>query len=185
MKVVEEVEDGNQLLSRLDSLKLDIILLDISMPGPGFLELMRRLSAFGNGFRVLILSTHPEEQYALRALKSGASGYLTKNHSPEELLAAIRRIDKGGRYISQSLGEQLAKELTVAKGETDAHDGLSDREYQILCLLAGGSRSTDIAHKLSLSPKTISTYRTRIFEKMGFKNNAQLIRYAVRHDLVD
>ncbi len=185
ISVVGEVADGNFLLAKAAKENFDIILLDISMPGPGFMETMRRLQIIDKQFKILILSMHPEEQYAIRALKAGADGYLTKNHSPEELIAAIIKLKNGGRYISPTLAEQLVDELTVEKREHLKHECLSTREYQILCMLSIGIKTTEIGVKLSLSPKTISTYKSRIFEKMGFKNNAELILYALKNNLTN
>jgi two-component system invasion response regulator UvrY len=133
---------------------------------------------------VLMLSIHPEEQYALRALRAGASGYLTKESAPDELVVAIRKVSSGGKYISTSLAEQLAFELEVGR-EQALHETLSDREYQVLCMIASGKTVTDIAQELSLSEKTISTYRSRILEKMNMKNNAELTYYAIKNQLIE
>ncbi len=185
MKLVGEADNGNAVISLVRDVVVDVVLLDISMPGPGFLEVMRRLCIHKTPFSILVLSIHPEKQYATRSLQAGASGYLTKNHSPKELLNAIRHIYRGGKYISPSLAEHLADNLCTNGEEKPLYEKLSDREYQILCMLGSGMKSTDIAKVLSLSPKTINTYRTRIFEKMDFKNYAQLILYVVKHGIVD
>jgi len=172
-------------LAKAGTDNIDIILLDISMPGLGFMETLRRLRAIHAPFKILILSMHPEEQYAIRALKAGADGYLTKNHTPEELLVAIKQLNTGMRYISPALVGQLVDELTMGKRRSLLHEHLSTREYQILCMLGKGINTTDIGLKLSLSPKTVSTYKTRMFEKMGFKNYAELILYVSKNNLAN
>ncbi len=131
-----------------------------------------------------MLSIHPEEQYALRALRAGASGYLTKESAPDELVVAIRKVSRGGKYISFSLAEKLAFELEAGH-EQAPHEALSDREYQVMCMIASGKTVMEIAQELSLSEKTISTYRSRILEKMNMKNNAELTYYAIKNQLVD
>jgi two-component system, NarL family, invasion response regulator UvrY len=132
---------------------------------------------------VLVLSVHPEDQYAVRALRSGAAGYLTKDHSPEELVAAIRKVHRGGKYVSPSLAEKLAAGLEIGAAGA-AHETLSDREYDVLCLLGSGQTVKEIAGGLGLSPKTVSTYRARILEKMKLATNADLVRYAAQHGLI-
>ena len=180
MEVVSEAVDGDDLLAQLDMTTADVLLLDIAMPGPGFLSTMQRLRAERGGLRVLVLSVHPEEQYARRAFRLGASGYLTKAHSPAELAEAIRRIYRGGRYVTPTLAERLAFELDPTT-DKEAHESLSDREYQVLCLLGSGNGVKEIGAKLALSPKTVSTYRARILEKMKLDTTADLIRYVVEH----
>lgn len=180
--VVGEVADGDELLAKLDTTKADVLLLDIAMPGPGFLNTMQRLRTERAASRVLVLSMHSEEQYALRALRAGASGYLTKGHSPKDLTEAIRRINRGGKYITPALAEKLVFELDGA-ADRAPHESLSDREYQVLCMLGSGKSIKQIGAVMDLSPKTISTYRTRILEKMKRKTTADLIRYAVEHHL--
>lgn len=180
--VVGEVADGDELFAKLDTTKADVLLLDIAMPGPGFLNTMQRLRTERAASRVLVLSMHSEEQYALRALRAGASGYLTKGHSPKDLTEAIRRINRGGKYITPALAEKLVFELDRA-ADRAPHESLSDREYQVLCMLGSGKSIKQIGAVMDLSPKTISTYRTRILEKMKRKTTADLIRYAVEHQL--
>jgi len=184
MKLVGEATDGDEAVEKCGSVNVDVILLDVSMPGPGFLETMRRLRKEHPGVRVLVLSVHPEDQYAVRALRLGASGYLTKDHSPTELAGAIRRAFRGGKYVTESLAERLAFELEVDR-ETLPHSVLSDREYQVLCNLGAGTSVKETAAELGLSPKTVSTYRTRVLAKMKLKTNAELIRYVIKHGLVD
>ncbi|HET7110576.1 MAG TPA: response regulator transcription factor [Gemmatimonadales bacterium] len=183
LEVVSEVASGHELLTQLRRVAADIILLDVSMPGPGFLELLQRLRIEHPTVAVLVLSVHPEDQYAVRALRAGAAGYLTKDHSPEELTEAIRRVHRGHRYVSQGLAERLAADLAVGAGEVQ-HEALSNREYEVLCLLGSGRQVKEIASTLQLSPKTVSTYRTRILEKMNATSNADLVRYAALHGLI-
>lgn len=184
LEVVGEVGSGVELLERLPRLPADIVLLDVSMPGLRFLEVLQRLRAEHPTVAVLVLSVHPEDQYAVRALRAGASGYLTKDHSPEELTEAIRRVYRGNKYVSAVLAERLAADL-AGGSRNIRHELLSDREYEVLCLLGSGRTVKEIAHSLELSPKTVSTYRTRVLEKMGATTNADLVRYASQHGLID
>jgi len=183
LTVVGEATNGDDVLAQTARLKADVLLLDVSMPGAGFLEVLRQLRRDHPGLRVLVLSVHPEEQYALRALRAGADGYLTKDHSPEQLVEAIRKVVRGGKYVSTSLAERLAFDL-AAGGEGPAHDALSDREYEVLCLLGSGRSVKEAAAALGVSPKTVSTYRARLLEKMQLASNADLVRYAAQHGLI-
>jgi len=160
------------------------VLLDITMPGKGGLDVLKELKVRKPGLPVLILSMHPEEQYAVRALRFGASGYLTKGSAADELLRAIRKVLSGGRYISSSLAERLADSL-YDDAERPLHETLSNREYQMLRMIGAGKTITEIAVELSLSVKTISTFRTRILRKMRMKNNAELVCYAIHNKLAD
>jgi two-component system invasion response regulator UvrY len=182
MELIGEATDSSELLDHPALSQADVILVDVSMPGPGFLETMRQLRSRKADLRILVLSVHPENHYAVRALRSGAVGYLTKDRSPEELTAAIRRVHAGGRYITRSLAERLASDLEPG-AERPSHEMLSDREYQVFCMLGRALSVKDIAAELELSPKTVSTYRSRILQKMHLSNNAELIRYAVQHEL--
>ncbi len=182
MEVVGEAADGDEVLEQLDRTTVDVLLLDIAMPGPGFLQIMERFRAEHRTARVLVLSIQSEDQYALRALRAGAAGYLTKEHSPTELADAIRRIYRGGRYVTATLAEKLAFELDPAAAK-EPHESLSDREYQVLCLLGHGKSSKEIAAVLDVSPKTVSTYRARILTKMKLETNADLTRYVVEQHL--
>lgn len=182
MQVCGEAEDGEKLVELLKTASVDVLLLDISMPGPGFLETLRRVIRTYPEIKILVLSAHAEEQYAKRSFKAGAKGYLTKNHSPEELVVAIERINNGGKYISQTLAEKLAFEIDKPDLE-QPHESLSQREYQILCLLGSGKTVSIIAEDLSLSPKTVSTYRSRILEKMNLKDNSEIMRYVMDNQL--
>jgi two-component system, NarL family, invasion response regulator UvrY len=182
-EVVGEARDGGDMLARIGRTPAEVLLLDVSMPGPGFLEVLRSLRQDHPRVAVLVLSVHPEDQYAVRALRAGAAGYLTKDHSPEELVAAIRKVHRGGKYVSPALAERLAVGLEI--GAADApHEQLSDREYDVLCLLGSGRTVKEIAGRLALSPKTVSTYRARVLEKMKLASNADLVRYAAQHGLI-
>jgi DNA-binding NarL/FixJ family response regulator len=154
------------------------------MPGRSGLDILKELKSEKPELSVLILSMHPEEQYAVRVLKAGASGYLTKESAPDELIAAIRKASIGRKYISSSLGEKLAFDLEI-DAERPLHETLSDREYEVICMIASGKTISEIAKKLFLSVKTISTYRSRILEKMRMKSNAELTHYALKNRLVE
>jgi DNA-binding NarL/FixJ family response regulator len=162
----------------------DVAILDISMPGMNGLDALKQVKQEFPDLPVLILSMYPEEQYAIRTIKAGADGYLTKSSAPEELVNAIKKVHGGGKYVSPSLGEALA--LTVKPGvEKDPHELLSDREYQVLCLIGSGKTVSEIADKTNLSVTTISTYRARILEKMRMKTKAEQARYAIQQGLVE
>lgn len=183
MTVADEAQTGQEILKKVAKNDYDVILLDISMPGKNGLDILRELKNKKPKIPVLILSIYPEDQYAVRVLKLGAAGYLTKESAPEELINAIRKVAQGRKYISATLAEKLAADLEF-DSEKPPHENLSDREYQVLCLLASGKRLKDIADQLDLSIKTISTYRTRILDKMNMNNNAEMIRYALQNKLV-
>ena len=183
LAVVGEATTGDEVLTEVRRLAVDVLLLDISMPGLRFLELLRRLREEHPRIRVLVLSTHPEEQYAVRALRAGAAGYLTKDHSPEQLVQAIGKVVRGGKFVSASLAEKLARDLDLGRDQLP-HELLSYREYEVLCLLGSGRSVKEVAAMLSLSPKTASTYRARLLEKMRLSTNADLVRYAAQHGLI-
>ena len=182
--VTGEAENGQEVLALVSKGDFDVILLDIAMPGRGGLDTLKQLKGERPELPVLILSMYPEEQYAIRALKAGASGYLTKESAPDELITALKKVTRGGKYISSSLAEKLAFHLEVDT-EKLPHETLSHREYQVMNMIAIGKTVTEIADKLSLSVKTISTYRSRILEKMNLKNNSELTYYAIKHGLVE
>ncbi|MBC8394896.1 MAG: response regulator transcription factor [Deltaproteobacteria bacterium] len=184
MVVAGEASNGRQVLDQVRKGDWDLILLDIAMPGRGGLDTLKLLKLEHPKLPVLILSIYPEEQYAMRALKAGASGYLTKESAPEELIAAIRKLSQGGKYISASLAEKLALHLEADPGKP-IHETLSDREYQVMLMIGSGKTVKQIADQLSLSVKTISTNRSRALKKMGMNNNAEFIYYAIKHGLVD
>ena len=181
--VTGEASSGNELLEKIRIEKYDVVILDISMPGKDGLDTLKELKNEFADLLVLIFTMYPEEQYALRVLKAGASGYINKESEPEELLSAIRKVTRGRKYISPTLAELLASNLDT-DGKTPLHETLSDREYQVMCLISSGRTPTEIASELTLSVNTISTYRLRILEKMNMKNNAELTHYAVKNHLV-
>ncbi len=182
--VEDEARDGQEALEKALRGDFDVILLDISMPGRGGLETLEDILKHKPRLPVLILSMHPEEQYAVRALRSGASGYLTKASAPQELIGAIRKVARGGKYVTASLAEKLAFELDSSSTKL-RHETLSNREHQVMLMLASGKSVGEIAGELCLSVKTVSTYRTRIMEKMGMTKNAELTLYAVNNHLLD
>ena len=184
IEVTGEASSGREVLKAIREKEFDILLLDIAMPDGTGLDVLNELPKNRLRPKVLILSMYPEKQYALRALKAGASGYLTKDSAAEELLAAVRAVASGHKYVTLSIAEELASELAELP-EKASHERLSDREYQVMCSLAEGKTVVDIAKELSLSVKTISTYRSRIIRKLGAKNTAEIIRYALQHGLVE
>jgi two-component system invasion response regulator UvrY len=184
MAVADEANDGWEVLSKVRTGNYDVVLLDISMPGKSGMDVLCELKNEKPGLRILMLSMHPEEQYAVRALRAGASGYLTKESAPDELVAAIHKVSTGGKYVSSSLAEKLAS-LVQGNAERLPHEELSDREYRVMSMIASGKTVSEIAKELSLSVKTISTYRSRILHKMKMKNNAELTRYAISKSLID
>ncbi|MDQ5988297.1 MAG: Response regulator UvrY [Syntrophus sp. SKADARSKE-3] len=181
--VAGDVSRGQDVLDKIEKNDYDLVLLDIAMPGLNGLETLKLLKGRKPGMRVLILSMYPEEQYAVRAIKAGASGYITKASASEELLLAIRKVTRGGRYISASIAESLLFDLDP-KEDRPIHQRLSDREYQVFCMIARGKTVGDIANELFLSVKTVSTHRVHILEKMRMKNNAELTNYAIKNNLV-
>jgi len=183
MTVKDEAQNGTEALKKVAEQAFDVVLLDISMPGRSGLEVLEDIKALHPKLPVLILSMHPEEQYAVRALKAGASGYLTKASAPQELIGAIRKAAGGGKYVTASLAEKLVDQLEIDT-EKLPHELLSNREHQVMLMLAGGKSVSDIADELNLSVKTISTYRTRVMSKMGMKKNAELTLYAVHNKLI-
>jgi len=183
MQVTDEAGNGQEAMACVRKKKLDVVLLDISMPGRSGLEVLKELKDEKPKLPVLILSMYPEEQYAIRALRAGASGYLTKASAPNELISAIRKVAEGGKYISATLGERLTEFLGTDMTRPP-HELLSDREYQVMLMIASGKTVFSSAEDLCLSVKTISAYRTHIREKMRMKNNAEITFYAVRNGLV-
>lgn len=181
--VAGEASCSQQVLDMVRSRDFDLVLLDISMPGLNGLDTVKLLKKEKPNLKMLVLSIHPEDQYAVRAIKAGASGYLTKESDPEVLISAIRDVARGGKYISRSLSEQLVNYLSNASG-TPTHEILSDREYQVVMMIAQGKTVSQIADELSLSVKTISTNRTRALRKMGMKTNAELTHYAFKQGLI-
>lgn len=183
MEVAGEARNAQETLKLVREAQFDVVMLDITMPGRSGLEVLKELKSELPKLPVLILSMHSEEQFAVRALKAGAAGYITKQSAPKELIKAIRKVHRGGKYVSPSITETLAFALGIDE-EKAAHEKLSDREYQVMCMIAAGRTLKEIADELSLSEKTIGTYRVRVLEKMNMKRNAELIRYAVQNELV-
>jgi two-component system, NarL family, invasion response regulator UvrY len=181
--VAGEASSGQEAIELCGRLAWDVAVVDYNMPGKSGVDLVKELRRKFPDRAVLVLSMYPEDQYALRVLKAGAAGYLTKESATEELVTAIRKVAKGGWFVSAALGERLAQEL-AGNGDQPLHRKLSDREYQIMWLIASGKTVSEIATQLFLSPNTISTYRARILQKLELKNNAELMRYAIRHQLV-
>ncbi len=184
MTVADEAGNGQETLELVRKKEYDLLLLDISMPGRSGLEILKELKSEYPKLPVLILSIYPEEQYAVRAFRAGASGYLTKASAPNELISAIKKIVSGGRYVSESLAEKLTYYLDEDSSRPP-HDLLTDREYQVMLMLGSGKTVKEIAEELFLSVKTISTYRTHILEKMKMKNNAEVTLYVVKNKLID
>jgi DNA-binding NarL/FixJ family response regulator len=182
--VAGEAANGNEALLKVRQRDWDAVVLDMSMPGKSGFDLIRQIKSEKPNLPILILSMHGEEQYALRALRAGASGYLTKESDSELLTAVIRKVAAGGVYVSAELAEQMARER-MPNVEQKPHALLSEREYQVFMLIVGGQGLTAIADQLSLSVKTVSTHKTRILQKMGMSNATELVRYAIANDLVD
>ncbi|KAB2913279.1 MAG: response regulator transcription factor [Dechloromonas sp.] len=183
--VAGEASDGHQALAQVRAGHWDAIVLDLSMPGKSGIELIKQIKGEFPKLPILILSMHKEDLYAVRALKAGAAGYLCKDSAETLLVQAIRKVAGGGLFIDQTVAEKLALEMLTAPANGAPHSRLTDREYQVFLLLARGHGVTDISRQLNLSVKTVSTHKTRIQEKMGLGNTAELIHYAIRHQLVD
>jgi len=185
IEVVGEAADYNELRTRMRGLQIDIMLIDVNLPGKNGIDILKTLREENPRLKALMLSMYPEDQYALRAFKAGAYGYLNKASAPERLLDAVTQIMAGRKFITPEIAQALAENLATDNNEDQSHNKLSDREFQTLCLMASGKRLADIAVALSLSPKTVSVYRARILEKMGMTNNAELTHYALKHKLVE
>lgn len=179
-----EAENAMEAFSHLRRHECDLVILDINLPGTSGLEILTDLRQAYPDLPILILSGHSEDQYAMRALKAGAAGFLSKGSAPEELVLAVRKVLGGGKYVSPVLAEKLASSMDVNR-DKPPHELLSDREYQVLCLIASGKTPTEIAEALSLSVKTISTFRTRILAKLAMRNSAELTHYALENGLLD
>lgn len=181
---IGEAGNGSDAMRLLREDHWDMVLLDISLPGKNGIEVLKQIKHEWKKLPVLILSMYSEDQYALRAIRAGASGYMTKESAPDELLSAIGKVRNGGRYISAEVAEKLVFELDATSDKL-LHHTLSDREFEVMCLIASGRSVSEIAEMLSLSVKTISTYRSRLLEKMKMKHNAELTHYALKHGLVE
>jgi DNA-binding NarL/FixJ family response regulator len=176
---VTEAGDGPEALRLADKSEFDVVLLDINMPGISGLDVLSQIRSRQPGLPVLVLSAHSEAEFAVRILKAGASGYLNKELAPEELVKAIRRVIGGKKYVSPAVAELLAD--SIGKDDDDPHASLSDREFQVMLLIAAGKTVSEIAEEIALSVKTVSTYRARVLEKMNLKNNAELMRYVIEN----
>jgi DNA-binding NarL/FixJ family response regulator len=184
-QVVGEAADGTAVMQAVRELEFDVLVLDLSMPGRSGMELIKLVKAEKPRLRILVLSMHQEMQYAVRAIKSGASGYLTKETAPNQLEQAIRKVSTGGAYISAEVAEQLALGAMPGGGGALPHESLSDREFEVFRLLVTGHAVSDIAHKLNLSVKTVSTHKANLMQKLGLSNQTELVRYALKHGLAD
>jgi len=184
MTIPAEAATGPDVLEKLAEEEIDVVVLDINMPGKSGLDLLKDLRDNYHHIKILILSMQPEDRFAIRLLKSGASGYITKESAPDELVKAIRKVYNGGKYISSTLAEKLAFDIDIDT-EKPLHENLSDREFQIFELIGAGKSIAEIARELSLSQSTVHTYRTRVLEKMKMHSNAEIIHYAIKNKLVD
>jgi two-component system invasion response regulator UvrY len=184
MRVTGEAETGMQAIQMAQENEYDMVLLDISLPDKNGIDVLKQIKSNCPNTPVLMLSMHAEDQYAVRSMKAGASGYLNKQSAPAQLLTAIRKVGGGKKYISNEMAEQLAEGLSQGYQEL-THQTLSNREYQTLCLMAQGKKLSEMAEIMSLSPKTISVYRMRLLEKMKLKTNAEAIHYAISNHLID
>jgi DNA-binding NarL/FixJ family response regulator len=182
--LVAEARTGGEIFDCLRECACDVLVLDISLPDKSGLDVLKELRNLYPHLRCLVLSMHPEERYATRALKNGAAGYITKASADQELIKAIRKIAQGGRYISEALAEELASAFS-AERESETHEKLSDREYQIFLLIGKGKTIQEIADNLALSINTVNTYRRRIFEKTALRSNAEIIQYVIQHNLIE
>ena len=181
--VCDEASNGREALAKISKNKYDVVVLDIAMPDFSGLDILNEIKKEKPELPILMLSIYPEEQYAVRALKACASGYLTKKVAPKELIRAIRKVYSGGKYVTSTLAERLA--FYLAEDEKPPHDSLSDREFQVMLMLTKGKRIKEIAEALFISDKTVSSYKSRIFAKMGMTSNAELTRYAIKHGLIE
>lgn len=184
IRVTGEAETGLQALQMAREQRYDLILLDIALPDKNGIDVLKQLKQEQPDIKVIVLSMYPEDQYGVRSLKAGASGYLNKQSAPDQLIGAIQQVISGKKYIGEIMAEQLLNTM-IGNSEELMHQTLSNREYQTLCLIASGKTLTEIAESMTLSPKTVSVYRARMLEKMGFKNNAEAIHYAISYHLVD
>ena len=184
IEVVGEASDYGELRALLHDTPFDVLLLDINLPGRSGLDVLHSLADDGRRIRTLVLTMYPEDQYAIRALKAGAMGYLNKSAEPAQIVAAVRSLHGGRKYITPAIAEAMAERLTADDSEPP-HERLSDREFQTMLRLARGQRLSDIATELNLSPKTLSVYRSRVLEKLGMQSNAELTAYCLRRGLID
>lgn len=183
-RITGEAESGVQAITLLRERRYDLVLLDISLPDRHGIDVLKQIKLTQPDVKIIVLSMYPEDQYGVRALKSGAVGYINKQTAPENLVNAIQQVISGKKFISETLAEQLLNNL-MGDSQEKMHQSLSNREYQTLCLMASGKSLTEISEIMLLSPKTVSVYRARMLEKMGFKNNAEAVHYAIAHKLVE
>jgi two-component system, NarL family, invasion response regulator UvrY len=184
VKLIDEAVNGNEAWAKIKDGKYDLVILDVSMPGMSGLDVLRNIKEKSLNARVLILSVHPQEQYAVHAFRMGASGYISKDSAFEELAIAIKKIASGGRYVTSAFAEKLVFDgYDTAKNKL--HERLSEREYQVMVMLAKGKSVTEIAKEIIISDKTVSTYRARILVKMGMRKNAELTIYAIKNNLIE
>ena len=183
LSVVAEAANGNEVLRALEHTKVDVLILDITMPGRNGLDVLKEIKRMQSSLPILVLSMHPEDQFAIRVLRAGADGYITKESAPEELVGALRKVCNGGKYVSAELAEKLAVFIEDKKG-VSPHEKLSDREFEVLRMLALGKTVTEVADELLLSVKTVSTYRSRVLDKLKMSTNAELTRYALQNNLI-
>ena len=185
IRVIGEAETGMEAIRMVRDNKYDMALLDITLPDKYGIDVLKQIKLLCPTLPVLILSMHPDEQYAMRSIKAGASGYMNKQSAPSQLVTAIRKVASGKKYISSELAEQMADDMTSDKPQDVTHKILSNREYQTLCLMAAGKSLSEMADIMSLSAKTVSVYRSRMLEKMKLKNNAEAVRYAINNHLIE
>jgi two-component system, NarL family, invasion response regulator UvrY len=185
LRIAAEATTSDEVIEIVKQNKWDVVLLDLGLPGAGGIEVLRTIKAHAPKLPVLVLSVHPEDELAVRLLRLGADGYVTKGAESEILIAAIRKVARGGRFVSEAVSEKLLEGVGRRGTASEPHERLSDREYQVLRLLAVGKTTTEIANELSLSVKTVSTYRTRLLEKLNARSTADLIRYALAQKLVE
>ena len=183
LQIVGEAGEYGELRTLMRGTECDVLVLDINMPGRSGLDVLHALKEEGSPVRVLVVSMYPEDQYAMRALRAGAYGYVNKGGDPSQIVAAVRMVAQGRKYVTPEMAQMLVENLTTPTAEA-AHDKLSDREMQTLVLIASGKRLSDIAEELTLSPKTVSVYRARVLEKLALANNSELTVYAIRNGLV-
>lgn len=184
MIVLGEASNSEEVMAQLFKEEWNLLILDVTMPGKNGLDALIEIKQRKPELKVLILSMHPDEEIAVRALKTGASGYLNKDSVPGELIKAIRKVISGGRYLSEDLAQSIAYSSIDKDSYKTNHDSLSEREFQVMCLIASGNSLTQISEELLISIKTVSTYRTRILEKLNLKSNVELTHYAIKHKLV-
>jgi DNA-binding NarL/FixJ family response regulator len=184
MRVVGEADTSATALRLLRDTPCDVVLLDISLPDRNGIETLKLIRKEFHGLQVLMLSMHPENQYAVRSLKAGAAGYLTKQSAPSQLVSAIRQVRDGHKYVTPAVAQELANSIDH-DSDRPLHEALSIREYQTMCMIASGKSLTDMAHQMSISVKTVSVYRARVLEKMHLKNNAELTHYAIKNHIVE